>query len=563
MNRLMQLSLLLELSILSTNVIAGESSRPSRVEGKLVAQLETVEESEPGEATDSTEGSAAIEEPAPDSAPGVDPDTMETSDISGSDSSAEVAADASSDSAEEAEPEEEWDILAPWEMDFHGYFRGPFRLSFSKRRDPQLPDSSEELQVKYESNGLVDTNGSTFGYTRLNESEWGELFVTAKKKHVAATIAFMGSWYQFVAGHKDDSIVAPGLGWITLDTDFNLGSLRPHIALKMGAFLQVYGAFGKYDTYLFGRHHNSGETLELTIPVSDNLSFRLNDGIGYYRSGTKDTGFGAVMVHHLHAGANIKKVLNIGFYFNHNWTKDPTLFQNSDPTKILGPYSEARKAKMMVVGLDAHINASRFGHLWLAYSHITLENGWAITGAGTEIMHSGNGGQGIIDAYMPNGNGDGSQHNVAWLYENTLSNLRGLDSPSFPEVTLNLFGMLAAAKFDLDQNVPEGAPDSTTQIKGGADLTLHPLSWLGFMVRYDGVDAEILDPENNNNDLTNFKYHILTPRIIFSSHILSSESLWIQFSHYWYGNDVFVTDSTGAHTRPDANVLKMQCNIGW
>jgi hypothetical protein len=572
MRRVEQLLWLLGVFILSTNAFAEETANLQQTEGKLIAQAEPAPEGDA--AAEATGDAPAAEEPSSFGEPPQDAEPTAEADVVEPEPEPEPVAEvgiAAEAEVEEAEPEPEEDsggVLSGWEMDFHGYFRAPMMIGLSKRKDnPGDPDSSENAQVVLAPKRLVDAGYSSFAFTRLNEGDWGEIHVSAKRPHVTATISFMGWWYQFVAHQQEDAIFCPGLAWIALDTDFNLGSIRPHIELKMGSFRQVYGAFGVYDTYMFGRHHMSGENITLTLPFSDNFELTFRDGVGYTRGGSDPSdyseddsnnrvpsGTGITMVHHLNLSATIKKMLTIGLYHNYNWTRDPTLFQE-DTGVIDQPYSEARKAKMALMGADIKLNASRVGNLWFAYSHISIENGWALVGEATEVMHSP-GGAGIAGQYM-SASGDGSMNNLGWTYNNTLSNLRGLDGPAFPELTLNLWGMLAAVSRDLaDGEV--GLSDKYSQLKGGMDITLHPVSWMGIMLRYDGVklDDGFTDDAGHLDKVT---YHIITPRIIFSSHLLSSETLWIQYSHYLYGDDI----NAFAGMRPDANVIKMQCNIGW
>jgi hypothetical protein len=195
------------------------------------------------------------------------------------------------------------------------------------------------------------------------------------------------------------------------------------------------------------------------------------------------------------------------------------------------------------------------------------------------------GGAGIASNYMgfagvPTAStGSGSMVNFGFLYENTLSNVLGKSKGStMPEVTLNVFGLLADASVDLPANVTSPHPPSSLkQFKYGADVTVQPLDWLGFVLRYDFVNLDL--------DLPAYVYSVITPRIVFSSHFLSSESIYIQYSRYTYGDKMVLAGTwpwnpnanTGALVPgngilqqgpyagkvPDANVIKLQATIAF
>ena len=96
-----------------------------------------------------------------------------------------------------------------------------------------------------------------------------------------------------------------------------------------------------------------------------------------------------------------------------------------------------------------------------------------------------------------------------------------------PEVTLNVFGLFA----DITLDLPPGSvitQDRIGQFKYGADVAVQALDWLGLMLRWDEV--------NYNLDHPGYVFSAITPRVTFSSHFLSGESIYIQYSRYRYGD---------------------------
>jgi hypothetical protein len=200
-------------------------------------------------------------------------------------------------------------------------------------------------------------------------------------------------------------------------------------------------------------------------------------------------------------------------------------------------------------------------------------------------MHS-LGGAGIAGNYMaytgspPDSTGSGSMFNLGFLYENTLSSIEGLAPGGLPEVTFSVFGLLADATLNLPPPPPPPAvkivtQDTIKQFKYGADLTLQATTWVAFMLRYDAV--------NYNLGYPGYVFAAVTPRVVFSSHFLSSERIYLQYSRYIYGDNFklaqtwplsagggpLVAGSTViqqgpyAGMTPDQNVVKLQAEIAF
>jgi len=592
MNQGFRILCLLSGLMLISNLATAETTSKDSKEGILLAQNDAAEgEATAGEGSGgweasgeaAAEGDAAAEgeaaagaEAAGDSTESAGAPEGEAAEGAGTETEAEMDVVAEEEPA--AAEEEGAVTIGGWEMDFHGYFRGPLGITLSKRAAPDDPTGKKELQSSYFASPgrLIDGNYGSFAYTRLQEGDWGELLVTAQKEHVAATIGIMGGYYQFVGAGSAGSSWVPGVGFVTLNTDFNLGSIKPNIELKTGAFLSVYGAMGVYDTYLFSRTHMLGEALKLTLPISDNFNLAITHGFGGNKNGlfvSSFNGNGTVdgvyndgnrawtLAQYLTVAMNIAKIVDVGLYFNSSWSHDPSLYiitnAESDAT-LPFTYADWRKARMRLFGADVRLNLPRVGNLWLAYNHIALKNGFALSDA-VEVMHSG-GGNGIAGNYM-GASGSGGMNNIAWTYDTSLQNLKGKGMGNvFPDLTLSAFGMLASVKRDLIAG--ETIDEKLTQLKGGMELTFWAQSWVGLMFRYDGVNLN----QDVNGDGTDdgSAFHVLTPRLIFKSHFLSGESIWFQFSKYIYGDEFKGSGPAPyGNSMPDEMVFKMQCNIGW
>jgi hypothetical protein len=470
-----------------------------------------------------------------------------------------------------------------WHTDVTGYFRAPIIMGLSSRPGPDNPTGPSSTQVSYGPNRIIDWNYYSFAYTRLQEQDWVELFVHERKQHVDAVVGWMGYWFQSAGFRNPDAAWAPGMAYLTLDTDFKAGELNPNIAATVGAWWPKFGYFEKYDTYTLGRFRQIGEQLKLTVPLDPDLTVVGIQGFGTNRDGSFNylapPFYGSIVGLDLLAWFNLqivyKDVIDVSAHYNTEWMADPNLEQQS----TMGPksYGQASQAHLTVGGLEANLRLPYVGHFWLSPSYLAVRNGWALASGGTEVMHS-LGGAGIATNYMAytgspsDSTGSGTMINVGFLYENTLSGVQGKRPGSIlPELTLNIFALYTRSSLTLP--VGSTLPQSEIkQIKYGADLTLQTLSWLSLMLRGDLVNYDM--------DNGGYIFAVLTARAAISSHFLSSERIYLQYSRYKYGDKMLVNGTwrwgqplvAGSNVlqegpysgkTPDQNVLKIQAEVAF
>jgi hypothetical protein len=361
-------------------------------------------------------------------------------------------------------------------------------------------------------------------------------------------------------------------------------SVKPNVAVTAGAFWPGFGYFEKYDTFMLGRFRHVGEQLKLTVPFPSELKVSLTQGFGAGRDGSYIYGInppiygaktGLDLIHYEHLALSYKKIVDVGLHYNGEWTRDPNLWTQASEGKS---FETVREAHVTTIGGEAKVSVPRAGSLWVSPSYITVKNGWALANGGIEVMHS-LGGVGLAANYLAFTNsladstGSGSLFNLGFLYENTLSGILGKErGKQMPEVTLNAFGMLVNANLDLPAtSVIE--QDQIKQFKYGADVTVQPLTWLGVMLRWDEV--------NYNLDETGYVFSAITPRVIFSSHFLSGESIYVQYSRYRYGDHMVlagtwpwgtplvagsdIIQGAGGYSgkKPDMDVVKLQATVAF
>jgi hypothetical protein len=491
-----------------------------------------------------------------------------------------------------------------WRTEVHGYFRAPMTLGLSSRSNPDemlrldengnpIPDGPSQLQVSHGPNRIMDWSYYSFAYTRLQEQDWAELFFHQKKKHVDAVIGWMGYWYGAAGYRQNDASWLPGMAYLTLDTDFKLAGVKPNLALTMGAFWPTYGYFEKYDTCTLGRFRQIGEQLKLTIPVNPNLTVTAVHGFGTNRDGSYSpliaatsplfagkTGADLLTWVNLQLGYRSTVEVDIGLHGNLEWTRDPYLTEGASGEEGKAYSKAASKAYLAVVGGEASVSVPWGGRLWVSPSYIKVKEGWTLGATGgTEVMHA-QGGLGIATNYLAwsgahdYSTGSGSVLNLGFLYENRLSNLLG-KAPGAGDIRLNIFGLLALASLDLP-TLPQDSPpslisqDKIRQFKYGADLTIQAHDWLALMLRGDTVIYDLDNP--------GFIFSAITGRLLLSSHFLSSETIYLQYSYYIYGDEMKIagrwpwgvplvlgSDNIQANKyagmTPDAHVIKLQAQV--
>jgi hypothetical protein len=483
-------------------------------------------------------------------------------------------------------PHHKW--YEEWDTEVHGYFRAPLALGVSSRPNPDNPTGPSHTQISYGPNRTIDASAFSFSYTRLQEQDWAETFIHEKHKHVDAAVGWMGYWFQAAGFRNLDAAWVPGLAYLKLDTDFRIDRYRPNVALQMGAWWPGFGYFAKYDTFTLGRFRQLGEQVTLTWPFTPDLTARVIEGFGTGRDGSFQVlappfygaTVGADLIGWVHGEISYKDYVDVGLHYNTMWTADPNLTQQT--TMGSGKsYTDASQAHLTVAGVEANVNAPYAGHFWVSPSIISVRNGWAL-GAGTEVMHS-LGGIGIATNYMgftnstSDSTGSGTMLNFGFLYENSLSVIRGHKMGTLlPDLTFGFFALATDAALSLPSGSTLPANGLRTnhikQFKYGLDATIQATSWLAFMMRYDFV--------NMYSDAPGYVYAIITPRIIVSSHFLSGETIYFQYSRYFYGDRITLNPTwpwnaslvagesvlqEGPYSgkRPDEDVFRLQATIAF
>lgn len=461
-----------------------------------------------------------------------------------------------------------------WHFFTHGYFRAPLRVGVGRRPacgagqmagtviDGVPCAGPGQSTTNLHSPFLPDDQYLDWRYTRQWEQDWTEVFLNYGNSHVVGTVGFQA--YNFSDAGFNDTNAQLGIaqGYVTVTPD--IGVSRVRLKWRVGSFWEKYGQAGDYDagaydTYMFGRTHQIGESLGAEIDAGD-FTLKLTHGIGakleQVAAGNAPTAGspGFTLLDHFHAGVAYKKLIDANLHYLVSWAQDA----RATPTTPDG--------KIWVAGGEVRLTGGVAGELYAAYSRVGATDAGAV-GPAIEVIHSLGGGghqtgNGLIDNYLgpcnncaPSDVGTGSIDTVELAYNYSFGLLyRKLHDPraSFwgdgMDLTLGLFGMYTAV------SSKDTTADGVKKLKYGGDLVFRALSWLGF-----GARADVVQPTSKDS-LQSF--WVVSPKIIFKTAFITHEEITAQYSHYSYKADVTSQPPNNA-TPPDEDVFGVKATMWW
>ncbi|MBU0550408.1 hypothetical protein KKF91_12825 [Myxococcota bacterium] len=421
-----------------------------------------------------------------------------------------------------------------WTFGWHGYARmavlwegGPFG-----ERAPNLVDD--------------DYYKSGFAYTRVNESSWAELALSAQRggtRFVAGLFASEFSDWSKVTVEEQWGMATGFVEHIAkLNEDFAL-------RLKVGMFWERMGYVEPYDTYLFGRTHTGGASLELKLFDIAEVAA----GHGAHQK-VSERGFAPLTW----ARLAIKPPRcfgefcpRLGFYWLESHTEDGDY--------AFGTLKDA-KGSLNLYGGDLWFGIHRFGTLYYALAMYTADT-VKMVGNSFELLHS-NGGTQLTNNFL---GGEGTGELVAhhwrlnWQPHRTLSTVRALK-----RIDVDFFGLVI-------QSIGEGATDNPNTnrhdrvyMKWGTGLKYRLAMLKGaqpyLSYRFDRV---ILDADHES---LSFRVH--TPRL--GVQLEEGFEVFASWSFYSYGDNIdeleMVKDlqgEVGDSAQPDETVFKLQAQVSW
>lgn len=427
----------------------------------------------------------------------------------------------------------------------HGYFRAPLRMGWRERTAPKPDEAKNDIRTPW----LVDDDyfRSGFLYTRNAESDWTELYVMAGNHYVTATIALEGTLFSDWARPIIDKQLGITKGWLTFRHAFDLpGNAKLRLQIKGGAFSDRYGWQEKYDTYLFGRTHQMGERIRADLDVGK-FSFSVAHGFGA-RLEAIESNQGLALLSHLRLGISYNKALEASFYHLTSFTQDKRQLK------------EITDANVDVVGFEMRGDGGAIGRAAIDISSVSAKKGSFLAPA-IEIMHSA-GGRGLEENYFgteKSNKGTGSLLNLGFQYDVSAAKLlkkyAGLNMGQ-ADANVTLFGMYTQVTSDQKDDDPSVNRDGRQLFKWGAEVAAWPFSFLGASLRYDRVIFDIVDDPS--------AFRVISPRITLRTNWLGDALLFLQWSHYVYGERVFLRPGqVPLETMPDKDLIKIQAQMSF
>ncbi len=422
-----------------------------------------------------------------------------------------------------------------WDFGFHGYVRMPVRFHGSPKnaRPPYLVDDH------YYNSG--------FAYTRVNETEYAELFVNVGyNKTTRLCVGLMAS--QFTDWSETTLSGQSGFATAFVEHERKLGD-HVDLGIRAGMFWDRNGYMPDYDTYLLGRMHVAG--LRLKTKIFDLVYAKAGFGAHADVIGANQ-GFTPVLWGSLGVDLGF---LDLSGFYGMSWTGDKREFsivQNG----VLRVFGGEARAAIPYVG-PAHLLVS-FDQvrqvLFLANSY--------------EVLHS-TGGRGLTQNFfgdVDDGTGEALVFggDIDWQPARLFETFAGHDvARALSGLSVRWFGMLAWVASDTFSENPVENFHQRVWFKWGVEPSYRPhwsaVDWLFVSLRFDRV---ILDTDHDS-----LAFRVLTPRL--GVHPLADLNLdvYLSYSKYWYGDNVQLRPNQIAGdrsiTQPDDSVFKIQAQMSW
>lgn len=413
---------------------------------------------------------------------------------------------------EEERDDEEEPALEVGDVQFelHGYARMPLAAQGTPR-EPYLVDNDYYL--------------SGFGYTRLYEPDWSELFFSARRGDYKAEFGIFASLYSDYASPQLENQL--GIAQASVSAEHFLD--HEPLSVQLGVFWDRFGYLEPYDTYVFGRTHQGGFKVSYDLPGGG----RAQTGLGLHQAQLQQNQ-GMTPIAHL-AGSYPVGPVEVGAYVLRSWTRDkPQLSPIQDGT-------------MWVAGLDARYQLPKeHGSAYLAFSYYDMSRVLYLAPA-LETMHS-TGGRGLTENFLGlEDSDDGTGHMVTLATD--------VPAKITDRIGVRAFGMATWVRSNqIDEMDPLRNRDRRMYLKWGVEPSYLVLPRLRLSTRFDRVVLDLYDAENS--------FRVLSPKVAFP--LDDWGEIFLMYSRYWYGDKVHLRPGqVPLETEPDRNVFKVQAQVVW
>ena len=501
------------------------------------------------------------------------------------------AADNKSTLGESEAPTEDWGFK------FHGFFRGPMRLSMDHESGPGRGIQFHAPPI------TPDSNYTTWSYTNNNPGPWAELILQYGNNRAIMTAAIAS--YNITSGGWRELQDQLGVdrAFLTLNFPDLFGDFGK-LTANVGVFSDRYGAMGKYDggaydTYMIGRTRVAGETLTFEFDIADDFKLVIEHGIGAKMDVQKWRGYpgypnnttwepypgyaqqGTTLLHHAHAGLLWANMLTLTGHYMYAWTKDamrtsmngtggagqatvpkpntlpeaPQLDSSWSGTSSVN----ARDGSMRVLGADLRLDGGWMGIGYLGFSSIKCSNAGVLMDA-IEVIHSQGGWQ-LTNNYL-GAAGNGTINSIGFQYTFSLAAFMMRPQSWWgqgADLTLQVFGIanfisgITSAFPGYDMNTPP--PSNSTYPTNGWNAPSGGQygGWIkgpdGFGTKKFKTGAQALytplafmsigarfDYVEPNLDNSTHNFWVVSPKLVFRTQFVTHEQIILQYQYYSYGS---------------------------
>ena len=496
-----------------------------------------------------------------------------------------------------------------WGFKFHGFFRGPMRLSMDTETGQGLQFHAPPV--------TPDLNYTTWNYTNNNPGPWGEAIFQYGNNRAIMTMAIAS--YNITSGGWRELQDQLGIdrAFVTLNFPDALGDIGK-MTWNVGVFSDRYGAMGKYDggaydTYIIGRTRVAGATGTFDLDLADDFRLVIEGGFGAkmdvqqwqpypYTSWQPYPGYiqmGTSLLGHLHVGVVFNNIWTFTLHYMDTFTRDAMRTNmNSSTFAGIDNYTspsgagmnaalntDARNGDMRILGADLRLDGGWMGIGYLGFSTIKASNAGVLQDT-IEVVHSQGGWQ-FTNNFLGD-NGNGTVNNIGFQYTFSLAAFMLRPQAWWgqgADFTVQLFGIytwitglgdsaaVSPGAYFVGIVGPDGA--GTKKLKTGTQLLYTPLPFMSAGVRLDWVQP------NMDNSTHNFT--VISPRLIFRTEFVTHEQITVQYQYYDYGS-WYYKSSNGVGTgmpwpglpypygqagnlwnpvRPDKNTFTIAASMWW
>ena len=447
-----------------------------------------------------------------------------------------------------------------WGFKFHGFFRGPMRLSMDTETGQGLQFHAPPV--------TPDLNYTTWNYTNNNPGPWGEAIFQYGNNRAIMTMAIAS--YNITSGGWRELQDQLGIdrAFVTLNFPDALGDLGK-MTWNVGVFSDRYGAMGKYDggaydTYLIGRTRIAGATGTFDLDLADELRLVVEGGVGAkmdvpqwykypYMSWEPYPGYaqmGTTLLAHLHVGVVIDNEWTFTLHYMDTFTRDAMRTNMNNPADVNNPAdlstalanytspslpNNARNGSMRILGADLRLDGGWKGIGYLGFSTIKASNAGVLEDT-VEVVHSQGGWQ-FTNNFLGD-NGNGTVNNFGFQYTFSLAAFMLRPQAWWgqgADFTVQVFGIytwitgtgaVPPTTYFAGITGPDGL--GTKKLKLGTQLLYTPLPFMSAGLRVDSVQPNL---DNSTHTFT-----VFSPRLVFRTEFVTHEQIMVQYQYYSYGS---------------------------